>query len=235
MDLQALIGFFGVSVMLGLTPGPDNLFVLMQSATHGKRAGFVVLLGLCTGLLVHTAAVALGLAAVFATSALAFTVCKLVGAAYLAYLAWQAWRAPVGGSPTEGAQAEGSQHEGSQHEGSQGMAAQRESAPGIQGPALRSLYVRGIVMNLTNPKVILFFLAFLPQFVDAQRGAVAGQLLVLGLVFIAATLLAFGAIAWFAGSVGARLRQSVAAQQMLNRVAALVFAGLAVRLALQSR
>jgi threonine/homoserine/homoserine lactone efflux protein len=92
--------FFGLALLLCYSPGPDNVFVLMQSAAHGRRAGLMVVLGLCTGLLLHTAALALGLAAVFAASALAFTVVKFVGAAYLLYLAWGAWRAPVsaGGS-----------------------------------------------------------------------------------------------------------------------------------------
>ena len=87
---DTLIAFLGVSILLGLTPGPDNIFVLLQSAQRGWRAGMAVVVGLCCGLVVHTGAVALGLAAVFAASAVAFTVLKLLGAAYLAYLAWQA-------------------------------------------------------------------------------------------------------------------------------------------------
>ena len=87
LPLDTLVTFFGLSLLLGFTPGPDNLFVLMQSATHGRSAGLWVVLGLCTGLLLQTAAVALGLAAVFAASAAAFTVLKMLGAAYLAYLA----------------------------------------------------------------------------------------------------------------------------------------------------
>jgi threonine/homoserine/homoserine lactone efflux protein len=93
-SLDTTVAFFGLALLLGFTPGPDNLFVLMQSATHGRRAGFLVVLGLCTGLLVHTAAVVLGLAAVFAASATAFLALKFLGAAYLAWLAWNAWHAP---------------------------------------------------------------------------------------------------------------------------------------------
>ena len=204
------LAFFGVALLLGFTPGPDNLFVLMQSATHGRRSGMLVVLGLCTGLIVHTAAVVLGLAAVFAASATAFTVLKVLGAAYLAHLAWGAWRAPA------------------------------ESAPGA-GPdapppvAARALFVRGIVMNLTNPKVVLFFLALLPQFVEPQRGGVPLQLAWLGMVFIVATGLSFGCITWLAGQIGRWLRGSPAARRMLTRATALVFAGLAVRLALAER
>lgn len=102
---DTLIAFLGVSILLGLTPGPDNIFVLLQSAQRGWRAGMAVVVGLCCGLVVHTGAVALGLAAVFAASAVAFTVLKLLGAAYLAYLAWQALRAPLpSAGPDAGAQ-----------------------------------------------------------------------------------------------------------------------------------
>ena len=96
LTLQTALAFFGVSILLGITPGPDNIFVLVQSATYGKRAGMLVVLGLCTGLVVHTTAVAFGLAAVFAASESAFVVLKMLGAGYLAYLAWGALRAPAG-------------------------------------------------------------------------------------------------------------------------------------------
>ncbi|MBB4845847.1 threonine/homoserine/homoserine lactone efflux protein [Paucibacter oligotrophus] len=207
LTLQTAITFFGLALLLGFTPGPDNVFVLMQSATQGRRAGFFVVLGLCIGLLVHTAAIALGLAAVFAASALAFTVLKFVGAAYLAYLAWQVLRAPVGPLAFE--------------------ARGRSS--------MRAMLGRGVVMNLSNPKVVFFFLALLPQFVDASRGPVAWQIVQLGLLFIAATLLSFGAITYFAGTVSALLKRSTRAQQALNRLAGTVFLGLALRLALSER
>lgn len=211
-SLETLITFFGVSLLLGLTPGPDNLFVLVQSAQRGWRAGMAVVLGLCVGLVVHTAAVALGLAAVFAASAMAFTALKWCGAAYLAYLAWGALRAPA-------AVASGA----------------APAAAAGTAPSARRMVVRGMVMNLTNPKVLVFFLAFLPQFADPARGPVAWQLMVLGAVFIVATLLVFGAIACFTGAFGALLQRSVRAQTVLNRVAGLVFLGLAVRLATAER
>ena len=211
-SLETLITFFGVSLLLGLTPGPDNLFVLVQSAQRGWRAGMAVVLGLCGGLVVHTAAVALGLAAVFAASAVAFTLLKWCGAAYLAYLAWGALRAPAAvASGTAPAAAAGT------------------------APSARRMVVRGMVMNLTNPKVLVFFLAFLPQFADPARGPVAWQLMLLGVVFMVATLLVFGAIACFSGVFGALLQRSARAQTVLNRVAGLVFLGLAVRLVTAER
>ncbi|MBB2483904.1 LysE family translocator [Mitsuaria sp. WAJ17] len=207
-SLDTLLAFLATALVLGFTPGPDNLFVLMQSATQGRRAGLVVVLGLCTGIVVHTTAVALGLAALLAASPLAFTLMKAAGAAYLLYLAWGAWHAPAADLPGSS-----------------------------QAPAqpLAALYRRGIVMNLSNPKVLLFFFALLPQFVAAERGPVAMQLAVLGAVFIVATLITFGSIAWAAGLLGERLRRSPGLQRGLNRCAALVFAGLALRLATVQR
>ena len=210
--LETLIAFFGVAVILALTPGPDNIFVLLQSAQRGWRAGLAVVVGLCAGILVHTAAVALGLAALFAASAVAFTVLKFCGAAYLAYLAWGALRAPAA------------------------VASQDDAPPPAASPvSLWRMAGRGVVMNLTNPKVLVFFLAFLPQFADPALGGVAPQLMVLGMVFMLATLLVFGAIACFSGVFGTLLQRSARAQTVLNRVAGLVFLGLAVRLATVDR
>jgi threonine/homoserine/homoserine lactone efflux protein len=207
LTLQTTLAFLGVSVLLGLTPGPDNVFVLLQSAAYGRRAGMLVVLGLCAGLVLHTTAIALGLAALFAASETAFVVLKWVGAGYLAYLAWQAFRTPVSDDGTQ-------------------------TAPPLRA---RQLVLRGLLMNLSNPKVVFFFLAFLPQFVDPARGLVAWQLAQLGALFILATLLTFGSISFFAASAGQRLRGSARAQAWLNRVAGLVFAGLALRLALAQR
>ena len=204
LSLQTSLAFFSVSVLLALSPGPDNVFVLVHAAQHGVRAGLLVVLGLCSGLLFHTAAVALGLAALLAASPLAFDVLKGAGAVYLLWLAWLSWRAPTG--LLDGQAAEG------------------------LSPV--QTYARGIVMNATNPKVAIFFLAFLPQFVDPAQGSVQWQIVQLGVCFGLATLLVFGGIAALAGRFGQRLRESARAQQTLNRAAALVFAGLALRLVL---
>ena len=202
IPLETIAIFFSASVTLGLAPGPDNIFVLTQSALHGRAAGLIVTIGLCTGLLVHTAAVSLGVAAVFANSALAFNVLKSVGAAYLLYLAWQAFRAGASDIPQNG-------------------------NPQI---SFRRLYARGIIMNITNPKVAIFFLAFLPQFTDPSRGSLTLQLMSFGAIFILATLMVFGAIAVFAGWIGDWLKGSPRAQIVMNRVVGAVFAGLALRL-----
>ena len=208
--LQTSLAFFTVALLLALAPGPDNLFVLMQSATGGRRAGFAVVTGLMLGVLVHTLAVALGLAALFAASTAAFTVLKLLGAAYLLYLAWGAWRAPAV------------------------LADGCDAAPATPQPWSR-LMARGVVMNLTNPKVVLFFLALLPQFVQPERGPVALQMVWFGLLFIAAAVLVFGAVVLAADALRHRLARSARAQRGLNRLAALVFVALAARLALAER
>lgn len=217
--VETLIAFFGVAVLLALTPGPDNIFVLVQSAQRGWRAGMAVVLGLCAGLVVHTAAVALGLAAVFAASALAFTVLKFCGAAYLTWLAWHSLRARVDVVQVADADA---------HAPDAGAAVPERGT--AAAPSMARMVGRGMVMNLTNPKVLIFFLAFLPQFADPARGGVALQLMVLGMVFMLATWLVFGAIACFSGAFGVLLQRSARAQRLLNRVAGLVFLGLALRL-----
>lgn len=204
---EVIAAFFAASVLLGLAPGPDNLFVLSQSALHGRTAGLSVMLGLCTGLLVHTAAVAFGVAVIFQTSALAFSLLKYAGAAYLAWLAWGALRAPASPPPSG-------------------------STPAV---SRWKLYRRGILMNVTNPKVSIFFLAFLPQFADPVRGPVTVQMLLLGGLFIGATVLVFGGIALLAGTLGGWLARSARAQLILNRLAGLVFLGLALKLAVAER
>ena len=203
------MAFFGVAVLLALSPGPDNLFVLVQSVQRGWRVGMCVVLGLCLGIGVQTTAVALGLAALFAASSTAFTVLKWCGAAYLVWLAWGALRAP---SSTINAP--------------QGTA----TLPPLRAREALRMVGRGVVMNITNPKVLIFFLAFLPQFADPARGSVALQIVCFGLVFVLATFLVFAAIACFSGVFGGLLQRSARAQWWLNRLAGVVFLGLAVRL-----
>jgi len=207
LSLETVTTFLTASILLALAPGPDNLFVLAQSALHGRLPGLLVVFGLCTGLLVHTLAVVCGLAVLFQVSAAAFVTLKLFGAAYLIYLAWQAFRASA-------ARLE--------------MTGQPSQTPG-------RLYLRGIVMNLTNPKVSIFFLAFLPQFADPSSGSVPVQLSLLGGLFIFATVLVFGLIALLAGSLGAWLARSARAQTWLNRLAGTVFIALALKLATARR
>ena len=202
LPLDTLLVFFSASLVLGIMPGPDNLFVLSQSISYGTRAGLLVVVGLCTGLVFHTGLVAAGVGALIVASPQLFTLVKSLGAAYLLYLAWQNWKT------------------GEQVQGMQEVA----SLNGLQ------LYRRGIIMNATNPKVTIFFLAFLPQFIDQNQASVVGQVVVLGVLFVVATLLVFGSIALVAGRLSAVLQQSTRQIVWLHRVMAVFFVGLAVNL-----
>ncbi len=207
LSVETIITFFTASVLLALAPGPDNIFVLTQSALKGRVAGLVVMLGLCTGLIVHSCAVAFGVAVIFQTSALAFSILKYAGAAYLVYLAWKSFTA----SPEQ---------------------IQTETS---EGPRFLQLYGRGIIMNITNPKVSIFFLAFLPQFADPSRGPIWMQMLLLGGLFIVSTFLVFGGVALLAGSLGQLFNQSKGVQSALHKIAGTVFLGLALTLATAKR
>ena len=214
---DAMMAFFVAALLLGIAPGPDNIFVLTQSALFGAGAGMVTTLGLVTGLCVHTTAVALGVAAIFQTSALAFTLLKTAGAGYLLWLAWLSFRA--GASTAQIAQGDAS-----------------SDGPAYAAfPGYMALYRRGIVMNVTNPKVSLFFLAFLPQFCDPARGSVAVQVLILGALFMLATIVVFWTVAALGGRLAVWFNRSQRGQIIMQRVAGSVFVALAAALLLSSR
>ena len=204
--MESLVVFTIATLLVCLAPGPDNLYVLTQSALQGRLAGVVITLGLCTGLVAHTTAVALGLAALLASSTLAFAVLKTLGAVYLLYLAWQAFSSGAGSL----------------------------SSSDTAKPSYRGWYFRGVIMNISNPKVSLFFLAFLPQFVETGSEQLPAQLLLLGGLVIIVTLITFSTIACLAGLLSAWLKQSPRNQRLLNSLADTVFAGLAVKLLLSS-
>ncbi|MYL19645.1 LysE family translocator [Halobacillus litoralis] len=163
MEPSVVFSFIGISLLLTLSPGPDILFVLAQSIVQHAKAGIVTALGLCTGLMVHVSAAVFGVSAVIYQSAAAFEIVKYAGAAYLLFLAFQSF--------TAGESADGP---------SQGEAEK-----------YHKLYMKGIFMNLLNPKVSLFFLALLPPFVDPSRGSVSLQMLLLGSIFIIQAFLVF--------------------------------------------
>lgn len=207
LPLDTILAFAGAATLLAWVPGPDNLFVLTQSALYGPRLGVTVTLGLCAGLVIHTVAVAFGVAAIFQTSQTAFDALKIIGAAYLIYLAYKSFRAKP----------------------------EVLDGSGQSVLPMRAMFLRGIVMNVTNPKVAIFFLAFLPQFTSPDRGSIAGQMLLLGAIFIVCTLISFTLISTLAGSLSRWLRNSDRGQLWLNRVAGLVFIGLAFKLATAHR
>jgi len=202
LPIEVLIAFFSASLLLALVPGPDNIFVLTQSIIQGKKSGMIVVLGLCTGLIFHTLAVTFGVAVIFQTSVFAFTLLKVAGAIYLLYLAWQIFNAK----------------------------AEEIDTKKDKKIDFKKLYYRGIIMNITNPKVSIFFLAFLPQFTNANYGSIPLQILSLGALFIIATILIFGMIALLSGTLAHLFNKSKNSQLVLNKLASFVFLALAIKL-----
>ncbi|WP_143415568.1 LysE family translocator [Geobacillus sp. E263] len=168
MDFALTMSFLGVVILLTLMPGPDILFVIAQSISQNKKAGIATALGLCSGLIVHITAATLGISTIIYQSALAFTVIKYTGAAYLLYLSWQSFK-------------------------------EKETGFAFNNKPLKylSLYKKGILMNLLNPKVSLFFLALLPQFVNKSMGHITLQMFILGIIFLVQALVIFIAVSVF--------------------------------------
>jgi len=206
MTLSLLLAFLGASLALTIAPGPDNIFVITQGIARGRKAAIVTALGMCSGVSVHTLAAAFGASAIFYTSAVAFAAVKYAGAAYLLYLAWLTLR----------------------HSAAVRLA-KVDDRPALQ------LYQRGFIMNVLNPKVALFFLAFLPQFVDPQRGHVPVQMIVLGGIFMAQGVVVFTLIGYFSGSIGRAILVRPNVARYLDGLTAGIFTVLALRLALAER
>jgi threonine/homoserine/homoserine lactone efflux protein len=202
LTLPQLVAFLAAALLVTLAPGPDNLMVLGLGMARGARAGVAFGLGCALGCLNHTLLASLGVGALIAASPRAFTALKIVGGAYLVWLGIQAIR----------------------H-------ARPLDTPAAATPAepARRLFAKGLVANAVNPKVILFFLAFLPQFVDARR-SVAWQIAQLGVVFTLQAAIVFGAIGWFAGGLGERLARSPRIGTWLDRAAGAIFVALGLRL-----
>ncbi|HSO11729.1 MAG TPA: LysE family translocator [Anaerolineales bacterium] len=194
--------FVGVSWILILAPGPDMLYVITRGMAHGRRAGIVSALGVVCGILVHTTAAAFGLTLLLKASTPAFLTVKYLGAAYLIHLGFKAW------------QAKNSFH--------------------LQTSSVnsRSLFWQGTLSNVLNPKIAIFFLAFLPQFVDQGGGRVALQMVILGLTFALFGLCFLVVVGYFAGSVGAWLTNQPRCTNLLRWLTGGVLVGLGTRLAL---
>ena len=200
LSIETIITFITASVVLSLVPGPDNLFVMSNSALRGWKIGLYTTLGLCTGLIGHTILVVIGVSVVFQTSAIAFNGLKIIGAFYLVYLAWLSIQ---------------------NKELNLGKASQNSSN--------KSYYLTGVVMNLTNPKVAIFFLVFLPQFVNSNNN-VSSQIFLLGLLFIFSAFFVFTSIAYLSSFLEGTLKKSKTLNKNLNLVAALIYIALAVNL-----
>lgn len=197
-------GFLLAALLITAAPGPDNLMVLSMGMSRGRRQGMVFGLGCALGCLSHTTLAVLGVSALIAATPLAFDALRMAGGLYLLWLGWRALRS--------------------------GGGLQLRAAAGTGGDALHRLFLRGVLANAVNPKVVLFFLSFLPQFVDASRGHVAWQMAVLGLTFTLQAAVVFACIGAFSGVIGQRLKRSPRLGAWLDRLAGCVFAGLGIRL-----
>jgi len=208
IDLPNLYMFIVASFILCLIPGPDNIYVLTQGMTKSKKAAFITALGLTTGLIVHTSAAAFGISVIFQTSEVAFNLVKYVGAAYLIYIAYQAFIHR--NEPLD-------------------LSVQNSTKE------LKKLFFKGFVMNILNPKVSIFFLAFLPQFVTPENGNIPLQMIVLGLVFMALTIIVFSAIGVAGNMLSAKLIEKPSIVKYMNILTSLVLVALGLKLAFASR
>jgi threonine/homoserine/homoserine lactone efflux protein len=208
IDTTTLGLFVASAIILLITPGPAVLYIVARSVEQGRVAGIVSVLGIQVGTLVHVAAAAFGVSAVLVSSALAFSVLKYAAAAYLVYLGVRTLTRK-----------------------------ETEAPPGVLPPerSLRRIFVQGAVVNVLNPKGALFFLAFLPQFVDPARGAVAGQVLQLGLLFMILSAFTDGTWALLAGSASGFLRNHAGFRRGQRYVAGTVYLSLGIATAVSGR
>lgn len=206
-DAAKLTLFIAVSWALILAPGPDMFYVITRGMTHGRRAGMLSAVGVVCGILVHTIAAALGLTVIFQTSALAFLIVKYVGAVYLVYLGIKAWR----------------------EKSAMGL---QESSPSANS---QQLFWQGVLSNVLNPKIAIFFLAFLPQFVDQGSSQVTLQLMILGMTFAFFGLCFLLAVGYSSGTLGNWIVRRPQYAQSLGRLSGGILIALGVRLALTER
>jgi threonine/homoserine/homoserine lactone efflux protein len=203
--------FVAASLAVIVAPGPDNIYVLTRGFAQGRKVALASAWGMCSGLLFHTTLAAVGLSAILARSAGALSLVKFIGAAYLVYL------------------------------GIRALLSREEFSPSVEKiftVKLRNFFLQGLTMNLLNPKVAVFFMAFLPQFVSPSvgtAGSAALRLVALGLVFALLSVVIFSAIALFSGVVGDRLSRNPRFATALQWSTAVVLVGLGVRLALSGR
>jgi len=200
---EQFLGFLGAATLITLSPGPDNLMVLSLGAARGRKLGMAFGLGCATGCLSHTLLAALGVSALIAASPLAFTGLKVAGGLYLLWMGWQALR--------------------SRGDAKIGAASAAETSP-------LQLFGKGLIANAINPKVVMFFLAFLPQFVSAARGDAPWQIAQLGVVFTLQAAVLFGTLGYFAGHIGQWLGRHGRAGLWLDRIAGTIFVGLGLKL-----
>lgn len=209
IELDVAAAFCLAALIMALVPGPDLLFITATGLASGPRAGVLAAVGMSAGLAVHTTAAALGLGVLIQAFPTAFTVVRIAGAIYLVYLAISSFRAAASSA--------------------------LEEAPEERRPPARRIFGRALLTNLANPKVIAFYLAFFPQFIDPGKGHVTAQFFVLGALFIVVGLSVDASAGLLAGRLGDFVRGRPVVQRWLHRLSGTVFAALAIRLAVDSR
>ena len=200
--------FLTAAVLLNISPGPDIAFILGQTAKKGVKAGFMAMFGIWTGAFIHVVLAALGLSAVLATSAIAFATVKWIGAAYLIWLGIQAWRSKGTRLPIKG----------------------KETSQGLM-----KIFKQGVLVAVLNPKVAIFFLAFLPQFVEVGADPVSAQLFLHGFLIIVVTAFVEPPLILIGGKLTGYLSNNVRVSQWMNRGLGTLFIGLGIKLATSDR
>ncbi|MGP5076156.1 LysE family translocator [Psychrobacter celer] len=209
--IENYLGFVLAAILLNLTPGTDTMYIITRSVSHGSAAGFYSVLGIISGILVHTVFAALGLSIILINSPLAFTIVKYIGASYLCYLGIKMLMSK---QPSLLAN----------H-----LPKSSPSAP-ANSIAHWQIYKQGVLTNVFNPKVALFFLAFFPQFIDPSYAHSALSFLILGLSFALTGFLWCSCLALLASKFSADLRKNPAIEVLLNKISGVVFIGLGVKL-----
>lgn len=231
MSFSVLTSFALASFILAIAPGPDNIFVLTQSALYGVKKGIAVIIGLCLGILIQTLCLVVGLSAFISAVPALMIVIKLIGVAYLCYLAYQAIRASLALSRESSQAAASAAGAGADAKADAGAGAETKSNSHnkLGDISYRRLVYRGLIMNITNPKVQLFFLSFFPQFLpsSAQGMVLAAYMALLGAIFGIMTLIVFCSIALFSGTLSSYFN-SPSFNIKLNYSAAFIFLALAV-------
>jgi threonine/homoserine/homoserine lactone efflux protein len=203
LTLDQLLAFLAAAILLTLSPGPDNMMVLSIGVAKGRLRGMAFGLGCAFGCLSHTLLAVIGVSALIAASPLAFTALKVCGGLYLAWMGFNAIRSRGGA---------------------------RVGRADAVNETARVLFFKGMLANAINPKVALFFLSFLPQFVAAGRGDANLQTALLGIAFTLQAAVLFGLLGYFSGAVGAWLARRPKAGMWLDRIAGVIFIGLGLRL-----
>ena len=207
MEPVAIGLFFITSVVIIITPGPDMIYVLTQGISKGKKAGILSAIGVVSGLLIHTIIASFGLGIIITTSRIAYSILKHAGAAYLCYLGFKAIR------------------EKSKIEINESKKDFNTS----------KTFINGLLSNVFNPKIIVFFMAFLPQFIDPNKVNSQKAFLTLGLVFAIMGAIFLSIIGYMSGRIGALLKKNKTIMKWMNKVAGSIMIGLGIRLAIEER